>query len=84
MTHVSIGSPTLYLVFGIVVSIMILIDMFALKASGDHKVSAKEALIWTLIWITVALIFDLGLWAYIKYMLPAENIPAALGDNNSF
>jgi len=84
VTHVSIGSPTLYLVFGIVVSIMILIDMFALKASGDHKVSAKEALIWTLIWITVALIFDLGLWAYIKYMLPAESIPAALGDNNSY
>lgn len=83
-SHVSIGSPTLYIVFGVVVSIMILIDMFALKASGDHKVSAKEALIWTLIWVTVALIFDLGLWAYIKYMLPAESIPAILGDNSSY
>ncbi len=82
--HVSIGSPTLYVVFGIVVSIMILIDMFALKASGDHKVSAKEALIWTLIWITVALLFDLGLWAYIKYMIPAESLPASVGDNSQF
>ncbi len=83
-SHVSIGSPTLYLVFAVIVSIMILIDMFALKASGDHKVSAKEALTWTTIWITVALIFDLGLWAYIKYMLPAESIPAVLGDNSSY
>ncbi|UNM97558.1 TerC family protein [Ignatzschineria rhizosphaerae] len=74
----------LYLVFGIVVSIMILIDMFALKASGDHKVSAKEALTWTIIWISVALLFDLGLWAYIKYMIPAESIPLALGDNSSY
>lgn len=70
----SLGSPTLYLVFGIVVTIMILVDMFALKASGDHRVSVKEALIWTLIWITVALIFMAGIWAYINYMLPADVI----------
>lgn len=83
-SHVSIGSPILYVVFGIVVSIMILIDMFALKASGDHKVSAKEALIWTMIWISVALLFDLGLWAYIKYILPAESIPETFSDNGAY
>ncbi|MHC5225405.1 TerC family protein [Ignatzschineria sp. LJL83] len=83
-SHVSIGSPTLYVVFGIVVSIMILIDMFALKTSGDHKVSAKEALIWTMIWVSVALLFDLGLWAYIKYMMPAENIPAEFVNNSAY
>ena len=70
----SLGSPTLYTIFAIVVAIMILIDMFALKASGDHKVSAKEALVWTIIWITVALLFMCGLWAYINYMLPSDVI----------
>ncbi len=82
--HVSIGSPTLYLVFGVVVTIMIFIDMFALKASGDHKVSVKEALIWTLIWITVALLFDLGLWYYIKYFMPTEDIPTRFADSGAF
>ena len=70
----SLGSPTLYLVFGIVVAIMILVDMFALKSSGDHKVSAKEALVWTLIWITVALLFMAGIWTYINYLLPSDVI----------
>lgn len=68
----SLGSPLLYTIFAIVVAVMILIDMFALKASGDHRVSVKEALIWTLIWITVALLFMAGIWGYIRYMLPPE------------
>lgn len=68
----SLGSPLLYTIFAIVVAVMILIDMFALKASGDHRVSVKEALIWTLIWITVALLFMAGIWGYIHYMLPPE------------
>ncbi len=82
--HVSIGSPLLYTIFGVVVTIMILIDMFALKTSGDHKVSIKEALIWTIIWITVALLFDLGLWWYLANILPADTIPEAVGSQSDF
>ncbi len=68
--HVNIGSPLLYTIFGIVVGIMILIDMFALKTTGDHKVSFKEALGWTLVWITVALLFNFGLWWYLSFHMP--------------
>lgn len=62
-----IGSPFLYTVFSIAVLIMIAIDMLALKQTGDHKVSIKEALIWTIIWVTVALLFNAWLYWYLAH-----------------
>ena len=53
----SIGSPLFYGVFLIAVLIMIGIDMLSLKKNGDHKVSVKEALIWSLIWVSVSCAF---------------------------
>lgn len=64
-THLTIGNPMLYAGFFVIVLIMIAIDMIALKSSGNHKVSIKEALSWTVIWITVAMLFNLGLWWYL-------------------
>ena len=58
----SVGTPTLYLSFTAFVVVMLAIDFFGLKTSGDHKVSTKEAAIWSLIWISVALAF--GAWFY--------------------
>ena len=45
----NIGSPLFYGVFFIAVLIMIGIDMLSLKKTGAHKVSTKEALLWTAI-----------------------------------
>ena len=39
----SIGSPFFYAVFFVAVLLMIAVDMLALKQSGSHKVSIKEA-----------------------------------------
>jgi tellurite resistance protein TerC len=58
----SVGTPTLYLSFTAFVVVMLAIDFFGLRTSGDHKVSTKEAAIWSLIWISVALAF--GGWFY--------------------
>lgn len=58
----SVGTPTLYLSFTAFVVVMLAIDFFGLKTSGDHKISTKEAAIWSLIWISVALAF--GGWFY--------------------
>lgn len=62
-----IGSPFLYTVFSIAVLIMIAVDMLALKQTGDHKVSAKEALAWTIVWVTVALLFNGWLYWYLAH-----------------
>jgi tellurite resistance protein TerC len=51
--------------FGIFVIAMLAIDMFALGRKGAHKVGAKEALIWSLVWFAMALLFGAGLWAWL-------------------
>ena len=58
----SVGTPLMYLGFFVAVLAMILVDIFALNRQGDHKVSVKEALSWSLVWITVALSFNAWLW----------------------
>ena len=53
--------------FGIFVIGMLAIDMLLLGRKGSHQVSAKEALIWSLVWFALALLFGAGLWAWLDY-----------------
>lgn len=62
----SIGSPSLWLVFGLVVVVALVIDFFVLRAGGAHKVSFKEAALWSVCWIVLALLFNLGLWWWLS------------------
>ena len=57
-TPESIGSPLFYGVFFVAVLIMIAIDMLSLKKSGAHKVSPKEALAWSIVWVAVSCAFS--------------------------
>ncbi|MDO5058352.1 MAG: TerC family protein [Neisseria sp.] len=57
MIEPNIGSPLFYGVFFIAVLLMIGIDMLSLKKTGEHKVSAKEALIWSALWVGVSCLF---------------------------
>jgi tellurite resistance protein TerC len=38
-----------------------------LGRKGSHKVGAKEALIWSLVWFTMALLFGAGLWVWLDH-----------------
>ena len=53
--------------FGIFVIAMLSIDMLLLGRKGSHKVSAKEALIWSIVWFTMALSFGAALWGWLDY-----------------
>ncbi len=57
MMQANIGSPLFYGVFFVAVLLMIAIDMLSLKKNGAHKVSTKEALTWSVIWIAVSCAF---------------------------
>lgn len=59
-----IGSPTFYLIFFTLVVVMLLIDLFSLKKSGVHKVSFREALAWSLVWVMASCLF--ALWLYFQ------------------
>ena len=53
--------------FAIFVVAMLAIDMFLLGRNGAQKVSAKEALSWSLIWFAMALLFGAGLWGWLDH-----------------
>ncbi|EGZ49218.1 TerC family protein [Neisseria wadsworthii] len=52
--QISVGTPLFYGVFCVAVLVMIVIDMLSLKKTGAHKVSIREALIWSVIWVAVS------------------------------
>jgi tellurite resistance protein TerC len=63
----TIGTWWMWSGFGLFVITMLFIDMFALGRKGAHKVGAKEALIWSLIWFSLALLFGGALWAWLDH-----------------
>jgi tellurite resistance protein TerC len=54
--------------FGVFVIALLAMDLLLLGRKGAHKVGAKEALIWSLIWFAMALLFGAGLWAWLDYI----------------
>lgn len=62
----TIGSPLLWGVFGALVLVVILLDLFVLGGNKAHTMRMREALAWSMVWITLALLFNLGLWIYLK------------------
>lgn len=71
----TIAQPWMWAAFILFVLGMLAIDIFALGGSRSHKVSIKEAASWTGIWISLALLFDLGLWMYLN-----ETMGSAVAD----
>ncbi|MGB7816564.1 MAG: TerC family protein [Methylotenera sp.] len=63
----SIGTWWMWVGFGVFVVAMLAIDMFALGRKGAHKVGAKEALVWSLVWFTLALLFGGALWGWLDH-----------------
>jgi tellurite resistance protein TerC len=66
----TIGTPVLWAGFSALIVVAILVDLLVLRQNGPHKVSAKEAAIWSVAWIALAMAFNFGLWWYLKGQLP--------------
>lgn len=62
----TIGEWWMWAGFGVFVVVAVLVDLLLMRQQGPHKVSVKEASIWTLIWVALALIFAGLLWWYLK------------------
>ena len=59
----SIGSPTLVIGFVIFILAMLGLDLGVFHRK-HHKVSFREALVWSAIWISLALLFNLGVYIW--------------------
>ena len=62
----SIGTPLMWSLFAAFVFVALLIDFFAMSKQGAHKVSMKEATIWSVIWVAVSFVFCGWLWWYLN------------------
>lgn len=58
----SVGTWGLWAAFLAVVAIALVIDFLVLRANGARRVAFREALVWSIAWIALALAFDLALW----------------------
>ena len=62
----TIGTPGLWAAFVAVVVVALAIDFLVLRTNGAHRVRFREALIWSVAWISLALAFDLGVWWWLN------------------
>ena len=58
--------------FAAFVAAALLVDFFAMSKQGAHRVSIKEAAVWSLIWVAVSFVFMTGLWFYLDSNVSRE------------
>lgn len=68
----TIGTWWMWLGFGVFVVAMLAVDMVALAHKGAHKVGVKEALVWSLVWFSLALLFAAVLWGWLDHTAGRE------------
>ncbi|MBA7849886.1 TerC family protein [Enterobacter cloacae] len=61
----SVGTPMLWGGFAVVVLIMLAIDLFLQGRRGEHGMSIKQAAVWSLVWVTLSLLFCAAFWWYL-------------------
>ncbi|WP_146907612.1 TerC family protein [Arenimonas daejeonensis] len=66
----TIATPFMWAVFTAFVLAALVVDLLVLRQNGPHKVSSREALIWSAAWIGLALVFNAGLWWYLQDRMP--------------
>ena len=62
---ISVGTPLMWTLFAAFVFIALLVDFLAMNKQGAHRVSIKEAAVWSLIWIAVSFVFCGWFWWYL-------------------
>lgn len=68
----SVGSVWMWVAFSAIVVAMLAIDLLVFKGGHQHRVSLKEAASWSVAWVSVALLFNLGLWWYLDGTMGRE------------
>ncbi len=55
-----------------IVLVLLWIDIRFVGGGKSHKVSLKEAGVWSLIWVSVALLFNLAIWLWLDHSAGRE------------
>lgn len=70
--EIQIGTPLLWAAFAAFVVVALIVDFVALKNQGAHRVTFKEALNWSLVWVALSFVFNAGLWFYLDSTMGRE------------
>ncbi|MBP2168382.1 TerC family integral membrane protein [Erwinia toletana] len=68
----TVGTPLLWGSFAVVVVIMLAIDLLLQGRRGSHTMSLKQAAVWSLVWISVSLLFSAAFWWHLNGTLGRE------------
>ena len=68
----SSGSPLMWSLFAAFVVVALLVDFLAMRHQGAHRVSIREAAVWSLVWVGVSFVFLGGLWWYLDASVSRE------------
>lgn len=60
----TVGTPLLWGGFAVVVVIMLAIDLLLQGRRGAHTMSMKQAAAWSIVWVTLSLLFNAAFWWY--------------------
>ena len=60
----TVGTPLLWGGFAVVVTIMLAIDLLLQGRRGAHAMTMKQAAAWSLVWVTLSLLFNAAFWWY--------------------
>ncbi|EBN4356990.1 TerC family protein [Salmonella enterica] len=61
----TVGTPLLWGGFAVVVVIMLSIDLLLQGRCGAHAMSMKQAAGWSILWVTLSLLFNAAFWWYL-------------------
>ncbi|WP_410956973.1 TerC family protein [Salmonella sp. SAL04161] len=61
----NVGTPLLWGGFAVVVVIMLSIDLLLQGRRGAHAMSMKQAAGWSILWVTLSLLFNAAFWWYL-------------------
>lgn len=61
----TIGTWWMWAGFAAIVVVMLIIDLFLVGGGKRHRVSMKEAAVWSVVWVSLAFVFAGGLWWYL-------------------
>jgi TerC family integral membrane protein len=62
----TVGTPLLWGSFAVVVLIMLAIDLLLQGRRGAQTMSFKQAAVWSLVWVSVSLLFSAAFWWYLE------------------
>ena len=69
---ISIGEPWMWGAFVAFVLVMLALDLFVFGGRKAHKVGVREAAAWSAAWISLALLFNAGLWWHLNASVGPE------------